>query len=677
MSADWVLGVDFGTTTTAAATRDFGQQRAEILRFGDGYRIPSAVLIEPDGSVSAGPHVEQEGGLSPERVERCPKKQLGHGQLRVGGSWFRDVELVGAVLRYVYQEALEVHGGRRPSVVRLTHPVRWEVNRQAALRVAADIAGMGDVVLVPEPLAAAKALIGRASDADLADGEVAAVFDFGGGTLDIALLRYADGKLEMMGPAGGDELIGGENVNDILVAYLASQLPQQDEANLFDPEASGDPAAWERAAFQFARAVRLAKEGLVVRALVRVPLTPPLNIASLELADDELNRKIVRLIHQAADRLEGAILQAGLQTTDVAAIFLAGGSSRLTLVRRVLGARFSSARIPAFSDPKALVAYGAAEEPTPQELDAPAYQRSASTSENPSKGNPAGVEPAAPNAHPEAPVGVAATTPGAWPKPVSSSALPTQAPQAADAGSSAARRFDPTQWAAPVPHSKSSARPATAYDGAPRFSQALADQVPRSAEETAYRATRRDGYRIDHWLVNVGDRVNVFSPLAWVSNYQHGLGAFQMFALCSGIVTDLLRPAGLLVDWTTPLLNIGRVDVVCSSMSRLPSAYSGVELVLPTRPALDPIETEFVEAALSSQAAGSGSHSSSGVSTLPWAGRYGLFCPAGRSNLVVRMSRGAGAANLKITIRHKSWVTVRYEPPANLRRGGKLSVVTV
>ena len=184
-SHGWALAVDFGTSNTAAAVRrPDGQVR--ILRLSpDADQMPSCVLALPEG-LRVGEAASRSALLAPEAFERTPKVRLGEPVIALGERRWAPGELVAAVLRHVVHHAGRVIGGQPPEAVVLTHPADWGGLRQRELHEAAARAGLPRVHLVPEPVAAAAWYL-RARR--LADGQRVAVFDFGGGTCDVAVLR--------------------------------------------------------------------------------------------------------------------------------------------------------------------------------------------------------------------------------------------------------------------------------------------------------------------------------------------------------------------------------------------------------------------------------------------------------------------------------------------------------
>ena len=152
--------------------------------------------------------------------------------------------------------------------------------------------------------------------------------------------------------------MGGEWLDDHLFERLSGQLPPEDEANLRDPDSSPDPRRWRRAGAAFRQEIRKAKERLAREVSITIPLNPPFSLDQLSLSRAELERTATPLITKSADRFELFLQRNGTIPEDLAAICLVGGSSRLTVVNRILGNRFGRP-VRTHGDPKAVTALGA------------------------------------------------------------------------------------------------------------------------------------------------------------------------------------------------------------------------------------------------------------------------------------------------------------------------------
>jgi actin-like ATPase involved in cell morphogenesis len=367
VSQAWQLAVDFGTTRTVAAARRLqGNHDAEVLRMGQAFEVSSAVIVSASGEVVAGPQAERDAPNDPSRVVAQPKRLLADadegGSLLIDGQLRQDVDLVSAVLRFAYEEARALFNGDPPKSVVLTCPVAWSDNRRDRLCQAATLADIPRVLLLEEPIAAAVNLLRRDSLADVPDGSRVVVYDFGGGTLDIAILRRHGQTFVLDGPTGGSDVLGGENIDDQLQRWILDELSDEDRAGLLDAHSTAEPEVWNRAAYQIRREAREAKEALLHRRVqtIRLP-SPPLSISELELDETILRDRVGGMLGSAIDCLARLLEEARVEPSELAAIYLVGGCSRLSLLKRVLGERFPGIPLPQGADPKQAVALGAAE----------------------------------------------------------------------------------------------------------------------------------------------------------------------------------------------------------------------------------------------------------------------------------------------------------------------------
>ncbi|MGO9754418.1 MAG: Hsp70 family protein [Solirubrobacteraceae bacterium] len=350
----WILAIDFGTTATAAATVSGGEVR--LVRIEADDRMPSMVFWREgekgrEGELYLGELADRWAALAPECLERAPKRRIGDQYLVLGTARIPVAHAVSAVLAKVRDAAVRERGGA-PSQLYLTHPARWAVDGPEVeqLREAARMAGLPEPVLVAEPVAAA---IYFASE-ELSVGQFVAVYDFGGGTFDTAVLqRVADG-FEVVGEPGGDEDLGGEDFDDRLYRWLGSQLPAEDWQNLRTSRTGG----WPQTNRQLLREARKAKEHLSRNPDAPVYVPAPVdrdilvNVAELRtlIADD---------IEATVEELARTIQGAGLAPDQLEAIYLAGGSSAIPLVGSLISERLG--KVPrTLDDPKTVVARGAA-----------------------------------------------------------------------------------------------------------------------------------------------------------------------------------------------------------------------------------------------------------------------------------------------------------------------------
>jgi molecular chaperone DnaK (HSP70) len=375
---DWVLAIDFGTSFTTAAIRDNGAPELVPLTTTELHNrvMPSAVFLpwktEPvlgaaaDGSVAPPPGeerpeqrlvvgwtAEHQALIAPDRFEPTPKRRLGtEKHLVLGGEPLGVAGAVGRVLRYALEEARRTRGGRDPTTVALTHPASWAEVRVEALIEAACAAGIEAPRLLSEPEAAALHLGDR-----VPVGARVAVYDLGGGTFDAAVLeRTGETTFRSVARPGGQDGLGGEEFDRKLYDYIACEL------------AAEDPDNWEhirdqpRAHRDFRIEVRRAKQALSLDPTYDLYLPGEGGRTSYRITVAEFHGLIRRDIDTSVEILRQTLMEAGIDdpadTTELAAIYLAGGSSRIPLVAQVIGERLN--RVPETSpQPKEAVALGA------------------------------------------------------------------------------------------------------------------------------------------------------------------------------------------------------------------------------------------------------------------------------------------------------------------------------
>lgn len=341
------LAIDLGTSHTVAVAH-LPRQPPRALLFDGSPLLPSAVFAAGDGVLHTGHDAQRLARAEPERFEPHPKRRAGDGVVLLGDVAYPVATLLGAVLRRVLQVAAEVGVAPADGVV-LTCPANWGRTRRGVLRDAAQSAGMTACTLVDEPVAAATYAL-RVQHRDIAVGQAVAVFDFGGGTLDLAVVRRDEVGLRVVATGGLDDL-GGLDVDAALVAYLGRLVESRDPAlwqRLSHPARPGDLrdrlAMWSE--------VRTAKE--MLSRVASAPVELPGSIEAVHLTREELEQVAGPLIDRAVEEADRVVSAAG----GVSEVLLVGGSSRIPLVGTRMHARLGlPPNVP--DQPELPVAYGA------------------------------------------------------------------------------------------------------------------------------------------------------------------------------------------------------------------------------------------------------------------------------------------------------------------------------
>src|SRR5882757_7033227 len=184
----YLLGVDLGTTFTAAATLDLGSRNPpSMLGLGNrAEQIPSVLFLQENGEFLVGEAAERRGLIDSTRVVREFKRRMGDPvPLLVAGTPFSPQALTARLLAWVVAAATE-RKGAAPDEVVLTFPANWGAYKRELLDQVITMADLRQARTCPEPQAAA---VQYAARARLDPGARVAVYDLGGGTFDVCVLE--------------------------------------------------------------------------------------------------------------------------------------------------------------------------------------------------------------------------------------------------------------------------------------------------------------------------------------------------------------------------------------------------------------------------------------------------------------------------------------------------------
>ena len=346
---EYTLGVDLGTTYTAAAVRTNGH--AQVVQLGSRRaEIPSLVFLREDGVVLVGDAAERRGAREPARLAREFKRRLGDPvPVLVGGSPISAHALMARVLEHVHQTVTRSQEGP-PTRVSVTHPANWGPYKRELLMQAMVLAEVPNVQLRSEPEAAA---VQYASQERVQAGEIIAVYDLGGGTFDAAVLRKTDTGFELLGEPAGIEQLGGVDFDEAVLAHVLDTLGPR--AQQLDPS---DPSVVE-ALNQLRRDCVLAKEDLSADTEVLIPVALPSMHTRIRLNRSEFEAMISPALTETVAAMRRALRSAGISASDLRSILLAGGSSRIPLVSEMLSTEFGRPLV-LDANPEHSIALGAA-----------------------------------------------------------------------------------------------------------------------------------------------------------------------------------------------------------------------------------------------------------------------------------------------------------------------------
>jgi len=360
-----IVGIDLGTTNSLVAYVDEKTGLPRVIPDADGQGLlPSIVAFTPDG-VLVGSPAKRQLVRRPETTVYSVKRLMGRGyedvkeelcyfpfrvrpcegivKIELGGREVTPPEVSAIVLKSLKERAGAYFGEPVEKAV-ITVPAYFNDSQRQATKDAGRIAGLDVVRIVNEPTAASLAYgLQR-----LKEG-VVAVYDLGGGTFDISILRVKDGVFEVLATNGNTHL-GGDDFDRAIVVWLLDDILEKHGVYL-----GRDNEAMQE--------LRLAAEAAKVRlsAEERTTLTIPFEAFTYhrEILRGDLERLIGKLVESTLGPCRMALADAGLSPADIDEVVLVGGSTRVPLVRRRVQEVFGK---PAHSqlNPDEVVALGAA-----------------------------------------------------------------------------------------------------------------------------------------------------------------------------------------------------------------------------------------------------------------------------------------------------------------------------
>jgi molecular chaperone HscA len=351
------IGIDLGTTHSVVAIASNGE--AEPIHDAFGRAIQPSIVQYAHGAVVVGHEARRAYGEGEEGVIASVKRLMGKSaadiadvggnavyatmaeknglvRLRVDGRELTPTEISAEILKHLRDMAADALG-RKVSKAVITVPAYFDDAARAATKDAARMAGLEVLRLINEPTAAALAY-----GLDQKTEGTIAIYDLGGGTFDISILKLQAGVFQVLATAG-DTALGGDDIDRAIAEEMLARVGGEQQ--------SLSPAELA----ELLSLCRAAKE-----ALSSTPSTQlewrgtmlALDVAALELL-------IQPLLRRSLSCCEAALADAGLSAAEITDVVLVGGSTRIPLVKRAVAALFGKKPYDSL-DPDLVVALGAA-----------------------------------------------------------------------------------------------------------------------------------------------------------------------------------------------------------------------------------------------------------------------------------------------------------------------------
>ena len=324
-----VIGIDLGTTNSEVAIIDGGTPR--IVGSGDDAILPSCVGLDESGGVIVGREARNQQAVAPERTVLSIKRLMGSDtRVRMGPEAYRPQEISAFILKALRERAAAALGRPVGRAV-ITVPAYFTDAQRQATREAGQIAGLEVVRIINEPTAAALAY--HAGD----EGQRRIlVYDLGGGTFDVSVVKIESGVVEVLATSG-DNHLGGDDFDAIVLDRLNDHL----EGQMGLGDARGDRLLQAR----LRRAAERAKVELSRQpyALIEEDHVATVRGAaqhlSWELSRADFEGAIEELLGRTMQAVTTALDDAAIRPSDLDRVLLVGGSTRIPRIAQLLAER--------------------------------------------------------------------------------------------------------------------------------------------------------------------------------------------------------------------------------------------------------------------------------------------------------------------------------------------------
>ncbi len=360
-----IVGIDLGTTNSLIAIVHPETKKAVALKEHDSAAIvPSVVYFDMAGNTVVGDAAKEFLISSPERTVFSVKRLLGKNyddirknasffsykiidedkekqvKIKVDDRFYSPTELSSLILKELKKRAEHILKTPVHKAV-ITVPAYFNDAQRQATRDAGKLAGLDVLRIINEPTAASLAYgLGLKKE----EQKTIAVYDLGGGTFDVSLLRLHDGIFEVLS-TNGDTYLGGDDMDHAIVQYWQQQL------NINDVDLHADRS--------LAQEFRLKAEEAKKYLSSNENYTGQLNGKVITLSKDRFNELIQPLADRTIQSCRKALKDAGLEKEDIDEVIMVGGSTRVPLIKKTVSGFFGRA-VNDSVNPDEVVALGAA-----------------------------------------------------------------------------------------------------------------------------------------------------------------------------------------------------------------------------------------------------------------------------------------------------------------------------
>lgn len=358
---DIIVGIDLGTTNSLVAI--ITDEKPQTVKDSTGKHalVPSIVYFDHKGNVEVGEEAKQKLIIEPERTIFSVKRLMGKSyhdikshkdffsyniidddteslvKIEVGDRYYNPVELSGQILKYL-KSRVEAKLGQKVKRAVITVPAYFNDAQRQATRDAGKLAGLDVLRIINEPTAASLAY---GIDQNTVEAQTIAVYDLGGGTFDISILRLEKGIYEVLSTSG-DTFLGGDDIDRSIGNYWIDK---------YGLDVKEDKKKQQ--------ALRLLAEGAKIELSHQNSVTKRFENKEIGLSREEFEKICTPIIDKTLASCRNALRDAKLQKSQIDHVILVGGSTRIPYLKASVSAFFGKT-VNDSLDPDEVVALGAA-----------------------------------------------------------------------------------------------------------------------------------------------------------------------------------------------------------------------------------------------------------------------------------------------------------------------------
>ena len=326
-----IVGIDLGTTTSLVATIKDG--RPSLILNERGKTItPSVVGFSETGELLVGEAAKNQAVAHPDRTVSSIKRIMGTSQrVTLGGKEYTPQEISALILAKLKRDA-ENYFGQPVSEAVITVPAYFTDAQRQATKDAGEIAGFTVERIINEPTAAALAYGFQHQE----ETKVILVYDFGGGTFDVSIIKMVEGAFKVLATAGNNRL-GGDDFDQIISEYLYGQFKEKEGIDLRNIEDEKLRLSIRQRIIEAAEKAKIDLSTLL-ETNVNIPFLysegdDPKHL-DVVITRADLESMTEHLIEATREPVEQALEAAGIDKTQLDAVILVGGTTRMPAVKR-------------------------------------------------------------------------------------------------------------------------------------------------------------------------------------------------------------------------------------------------------------------------------------------------------------------------------------------------------